>query len=362
MTACTSGPVNTFSVGFDRYRDYNELQQAQRVAKYFKTNHHEVVISHRDVLEYMPALVRSQDEPMSDWVCVPLYFLSRLARNNGVTVVQVGEGADELFCGYPGYLKILRRQQRLWPLLRHVPNRWWSVGAGVAAAFERAGLEQSEGLKRRLRRLADEDGRFWGGAVVLRGADKEELLRTPFWRSQVFRLPDSRALPRRVYNQVREKNPSADLLEIMTYIELKQRLPELLLMRVDKITMSASIEARVPSLDHKLDEFAISIPMEAKIRGWQTKPVLKRAAESLLPPDIVHRPKQGFSAPVAQWFREELASECRRVVLDGRIHERAYFNRDFIRRMLDRHQDGRSDHAVPLWNLYNLALWYEAWF
>jgi asparagine synthase (glutamine-hydrolysing) len=147
----------------------------------------------------------------------------------------------------------------------------------------------------------------------------------------------------------------------MIYIELKQRLPELLLMRVDKITMSASIEARVPFLDHRLVEFTISIPMEVKIRDWQTKALLKRAVTGLIPDSIIHRPKQGFSAPVAEWFRNQLADEVKTALLEGQMMKEGYFNTAYVQELIGAHQRGLDNCAVKLWNLYNLEMWYRCW-
>jgi len=362
MAECTGQPINTFSVGFKQYDAYNELQYARQVAKQFKTNHYEVIIDHRDALDYVPQLVRSQDEPIADWVCIPLYFVSKLARDSRVIVVQVGEGSDELFCGYPSYLQSLRRQL-LWPYISRVPNPVWKTATEICRMLERIGIAPARRGQHLLQRLSVEDGLFWGGAIVFRNVEKDVLLNMPFWKSfqQKNGHLDSVKVPYSFYERLKNHKSAADPLECMIYIELKQRLPELLLMRVDKITMSASIEARVPFLDHRLVEFTMSIPMEVKIRGRQTKALLKRAVTGLIPDNIIHRPKQGFAAPVAEWFRNELADEVKTALLEGQMVKEGYFNTAYVQELIGVHQRGLDNCAVKLWNLYNLEMWYRYW-
>jgi len=125
--------------------------------------------------------------------------------------------------------------------------------------------------------------------------------------------------------------------------------------------MSKSIEARVPYLDHQFVEFALGIPMEAKVRNRETKAVLKRAVRSLIPDNIIDRPKQGFSAPVSEWLRKELAAEVRASLLEGDMASRGYLNQPYVKYLLDAHHAGQADYAVHLWNLYNLEMWHRHW-
>lgn len=358
IAAQSARPVNTFSVGFKDHDAYNELSYARQVARRFGANHHEVIIDHRQALEYLPELVHSQDEPIADWVCVPLYFVSKLARDNGVIVVQVGEGADELFCGYPLYLASLAIQ-RMWPWLAKVPPALWQAGGALAARLRNAGLRRAHKAERLMQILEEEQGRFWGGAIVFRNGPKSLLLDTAMWRDNGHL--ESTAVIDGIADQFARDKPDADLLERMTYFELKQRLAELLLMRVDKVTMSTSIESRVPYLDHRLVEFAMGIPERVKIRNHQTKAVLKRAVRGLIPDEIIDRSKQGFSAPASEWLRNELAPEIRSCLLDGQMIKRGYLNRNFVKTLLDQHQSGPADHGVELWNLYNLEMWHRHW-
>jgi len=358
MARHTDQPVNTFSVGFKKYEEYNELQYARQISREFGTNHREVLIDDRDALDYLPQLVDSQDEPIADWVCVPLYFVSKLVRDSGVIVAHVGEGSDELFTGYTSYLKWLKLN-RSWPILRLAPQFIWQGGINVAANLARSGVQGAERLGRWFNYISNEDGSFWGNAIVFRGQQKDLLLKGRYWNGN--RPANSKRIIESFYNELAQSGSDYDALREIIYVELKQRLSELLLMRVDKISMSTSIEARVPFLDHKLVEFAMSIPTSIRIEGNRQKALLKRAVRGLIPDNIIDRPKQGFGAPVATWFRNELKSQVRSVLLESRIHQRGYFDLDFIRFLLDAHQSGAQDKSTQLWTLYNLAQWYEHW-
>ena len=319
-------PVNTFSVGFEGYKAYNELEYARQIAKRFGTNHREVIIDHKQALDYIPELVHSQDEPIADWVCVPLYFVSKLARDSGVIVVQVGEGADELFSGYPLYLASLT-VQRWWPWLAKVPPALWQMGGAVAARMRNAGLRQAHKAERLMQVLEEEHGRFWGGAVVFRNRPKTMLLDTPMWRDN-GRF-DSTTVMDRVGAQIARDKPDADALERMIYFELKQRLAELLLMRVDKVTMSTSIESRVPYLDHRLVEFAMSIPEQVKVRNHQTKAVLKHAVRGLIPDNIIDRPSRGSRRPPPNGSATNWPPRLRSCLLERRNGEARLFQSRF---------------------------------
>jgi len=161
--------------------------------------------------------------------------------------------------------------------------------------------------------------------------------------------------------QIESKRPDSDFLSQMTYLELKLRLPELLLMRVDKITMATSVEARVPFLDHHLVEYAMGLPREFKVNGKTGKHILKRALESILPHDLLYSKKRGFGAPIREWFRSGPGQSYSEGLLNSPIWKRDYFNRDFVLRMLAEHRRGKRDWSFHLWALLNLSLWYEHW-
>ena len=147
----------------------------------------------------------------------------------------------------------------------------------------------------------------------------------------------------------------------MTYLELKLRLPELLLMRVDKLTMATSVEARVPFLDHHLIEYAMGLRRELKVKGKTGKHILKRALESILPHDLLYQPKRGFGAPVREWFRGPEGEELIAHLMNSPIRARNYFDYDYVARLVDEHRREQHDWGFQLWALLNLSLWYERW-
>jgi asparagine synthase (glutamine-hydrolysing) len=158
-----------------------------------------------------------------------------------------------------------------------------------------------------------------------------------------------------------EERPDAEFLARMTYLELKLRLPELLLMRVDKITMATSVEARVPFLDHHLVEYAMGLPSSLKVSGKSGKHILKRALEDVLPQDLLYTRKRGFGAPVREWFRDGLGSWFDSHLMNSPMRKREFLDYRFVEHLLAQHRSGQKDWGFHLWALLNLSLWYERW-
>ena len=356
MSELMSDPVRTFSVAFNDQARYNELEYAREIAKRFATDHHEVIIDWGDLESFLPEMIYHQDEPIADWVCVPLYYVSKLARENGTIVVQVGEGSDELFHGYDLYINSARFRNRFWEPFQHMPAPLrHGVGRAATSLTRRVGRGEVHALQ--VAEAAAGRLPFWGGAICYQGAIKERVLarngRTP---------PDSYEVVQRFWAAAERERPGADLLQKMTYLELKQRLAELLLMRVDKMTMATSVEARVPFLDHELVEFAMALPPRMKVRGGVGKYLLKKAvAGSLLPEHIVYRKKQGFGAPVAEWFQGELGRRAQEQIRRSSLRERGLLDYEEIDRMWDAHRSGPVNWAFHLWNIYNVSAWYDYW-
>jgi asparagine synthase (glutamine-hydrolysing) len=357
MSELMTEPVRTFSVGFHEHEQYNELEYAREIARRFGTEHHEVILDSNDLESFMPDLIFHQDEPIADWVCVPLHFVSQLARESGTIVVQVGEGSDELFHGYDGYISAARAQRLLWRPFGQVPRPLRRATASVATGLSRR-VGRGEPYASQLAEAAEGRLQFWGGAICYRGAAKERILARTNGRVPT----DSYDVVRRFWQEAQRERPGADLLQKMTYLELKQRLAELLLMRVDKMTMATSVEARVPFLDHELVEFALALPPEMKVRNGMGKYLLKRAvSRSLLPNHIVYRKKQGFGAPVAEWFRADLGRRAQDVIERSSLRELGLLDYSEVARMWEAHRRGPANWAFQLWNLYNVSAWYDYW-
>jgi asparagine synthase (glutamine-hydrolysing) len=358
MSEQMSRPVETFTVGFSDAEYLNELESARRIARQFGTNHHEVIISEKEMQDFLPELVFHQDEPIADPVCVPLYYVSKLARDSGTIVVQVGEGADEIFSGYENYVKHLRIYENFWQHAQRVPQGLRRAISG----FTRPALE-AIGKKPQavelLRRWGADEPLFWGGAVVYDETRKGHVL-SPELRERFGEL-SSLAIVNSYLDHIERERPQSDFLARMIYLELKLRLPELLLMRVDKITMATSVEARVPFLDHHLVEYAMGLPRSLKVSGTSGKHILKQALEEILPRDLLYNRKRGFGAPVREWFRDGLGSWFDSHLLNSPMRKRNFLDYGYVERLLDEHRRGQRDWGFHLWALLNLSLWYERW-
>ncbi|MFH0846722.1 MAG: asparagine synthase (glutamine-hydrolyzing) [Chloroflexota bacterium] len=356
MSELTPQPVNTFSVGFPDQPAYNEFNYARQVASEFRTNHHEIVINHRDLMDYVPRLVYHQDEPIADWVCVPLFFLSKLARDNGVIVVQIGEGSDELFFGYDGYMTYLNVYKRFWKPYMRMPRALRKMVYSLSSPLSPF-VGKGPGVRGILRSAALDEELFWGGAIAFSEAQKRVLMKG----SRDGQGLNSFDIVKQSFARFDRQKPQADFVERMTYLELKHRLPELLLMRVDKVTMSASVEGRAPYLSPELVEFAMGIPSRLKIKNGQKKYILKKAVEGIIPDNIIYRKKQGFGVPVREWFSGELGDYISHSILNSRIRERKFFDYECLEKMLERQKDGTSDQSARLWIIFNLSRWYDYW-
>ncbi len=352
--------LNTFTVAFED--DPNEERVwARKVAKKFGTNHHELILTEHDAFSFFEKMVYHQDEPLGDSVCIPLYFVSKQAHDSGVKVLLLGEGADELFCGYPMYVDYVGLY-RYWQLSQHFIPNFAKRGLFYAARPFYADYPNRQDL---IKSWADGRKLFWGGVRVFSELWKDNILTThedepfdPIIEKIYQGFPqehDSYAIADYHRSDFYKKNPKGDFFAAMTYIELKHRLPELLLTRTDKMTMAASVEARVPFLDHKLVEFAMQIPMKFKYRQKETKYILKKAAEGIIPQDIIYRKKVGFASPVTRWFKEGTRfSEHMQDLLHSNTKWSDFLNQSAIQDLLKKNVHSSVDYSYQLWALNNV--------
>ncbi len=337
--------LQTFSVGYHGIFGTNpsELPFARLVADAIGARHHERLLSEQDLLDFLEPMARFQDEPLADPVCFPVYFVSRLARDHGMVVCHVGEGADELFFGYRHWRTMLDLQ------------RWndWPVPAGVkklALASSRA-IGAGTGLRHEwLRRGAAGLPVFWGGAEALTEGLKHELIEPGFRKSIPVESSWEALAPIRARFEAAAWEPS--ILNWMTYVDLKQRLPELLLMRVDKMSMAAGLEARVPFLDHRLVELVMGLPTAMKLGDGNLKYLLKKVVRGLIPDTVIDRRKQGFGVPVTEWLAGALGERVR-AELDSFCSSTRYFDRGAVARLFD------AGRTTEIWCLLNLAIWWR---
>jgi asparagine synthase (glutamine-hydrolysing) len=359
MSELMSQPVRTYTVGFEDSDELNELESARAVAKRFAADHHEVIIGQQDMQKFLPDLIFHQDEPLADPVCVPLYYVSKLARETGTIVVQVGEGADEIFAGYDWFRKYVRINELFWQQAEKLPLSLRSPLAALAKPLLETAFSKRKAIEL-VRRLGAGEALFWGGAIVFDEDFKRRLLSGEM-SARVNGLSSYAAVKGHL-DHVAELRPNSDFAARMSYLELKLRLPELLLMRVDKITMATSVEARVPFLDHHLVEYAMSLPLDLKIKGTSGKHILKQALEKVLPADLLYRPKRGFGAPIREWFRGASGEILGSMIMNSSIRRRELFNYQFIAQLIDEHRRGKRDWSFQLWALLNVSLWYDRWF
>ena len=341
-------PVQTFSIGYDKeYESYpSELRYARMIAQKVGADHHELLLKESDLLDSPPLIIRHQDEPLADPVCMPVYFVSKLARDAGVIVCQVGEGSDELFCGYP-YWNASLRLQRFRNLLP-VPNSLRNLGLAGLDFVERG---RNASYRRQfscevLRRALSNRPVFWGGAEVFSDSQKRRFL-SPRLGKKFSELSSWEAL-RPIHQRFEERAWEPSPLNWMTYLDLNLRLPELLLMRVDKMSMAVSLEARVPFLDHKFVELAMSIPEAVKTRNGVLKYILKKSVRGVIPDELIDRKKQGFGVPVYEWYYTKFGEYLMKEM------------KDFCKNTDLFQFEGVSPFLKKRgWALLNLALWWK---
>lgn len=353
--------VKTFNIAFSDGPEYNEVEWARRVARHFNTEHHEMIISEREAFEFFEKMVYHQDEPIGDCVCVPLYYVSQLLKNSGVTVVQVGEGSDELFCGYDSYARYLKLYRYWKPTQQLVPS---IIKKGLYRGASRLFPEKKSRLSL-LQNWAENRELFWGGVFLFSELWKKDIVINCFEETEDpvvekmckgLHCFDSYNLVTYHRDRLMHRDPQADIFKMMSYLELKHRLPELLLMRVDKMTMATSVEARVPFLDHKLVEFALQMPMHLKYRNGTTKYILKKACEGILPHDIIYRKKVGFAAPTTRWFKHGSYFKVylRDMLATKKTVWNEYVDCEAIAQMIKDNETGAVDYSYHLWALQNL--------
>lgn len=348
MSRLVSEPIKTFSVAFAE-REANELAYAREVAQRYRTDHHEVVVTPQQFWNAVPSLIWHEDEPMAHPSSVALNFVSRLAAER-VKVVLTGEGSDETLAGYNRYRvtvynsRLGRQYERYTPgIVRD------AVRTGVGTLPVRSRLRQR--LSRTFLVLpTDLATLYFDNFAVFSRARQAQLL-TPAYAERVAGVDPYAAAQSAV-----ARSDATSLLDQLLYADTKTYLHELL-MKQDQMSMAASIESRVPFLDHELVEFAARLPQRLKLHGVTTKFVLREAMRDWLPPGILSRKKMGFPVPVGTWLRGPFQSLLEEYVVGARASARGYFRRDELQRLVRSHTSGEQNHAERLWSLINLEIW-----
>jgi len=351
MARMIDRPLQTFSVAF-KARAFNELEYARQVSRAIRADAHEIVIDERDFFGALPRLVWHEDEPIAHPSSVPLFFVSKLAREH-VKVVLTGEGSDELLAGYGKYPRALLNwragsiysravpsfaRQKLAAAVQHVPGR---IGRYAQRSF--LGMAHAADLT------------FFDTFAGINLARQQTLL-----SPRIAGVADREHAYAASLAHFNAPGNGTTTLDRMLYADMKTYLVELL-MKQDQMSMAASIESRVPFLDHHLVEFAASLPNDRKLTGFSTKRILRDAVQDVLPREILERPKMGFPVPFTSWIRGGWGDVVRDVLLDRRARERGIVNPAAIERLLataSAPHFGGAD-ADALWGLLNLEIWYR---
>jgi asparagine synthase (glutamine-hydrolysing) len=350
MARQSARPVVTTCVGFAE-RTHSEIDHARAVAKALGTEHHELLVK-PDAIADLPRLVWHLDQPFADSSALPTYYVSRATRER-VTVALSGDGGDELFAGYQRRYGIHRLEQRL---RRIIPG---SVRRGVLGPLARV-YPRSERIPRPLRlklvlsNLGQSFERAYFNDMSLFLDEEKQALCTPEFLAQA-RHHDPIAAFARHFERVRDADPLSRVL----YVDFKTWLANDILVKVDRMSMACSLEVRAPLLDHKIIEFAASLPSSLKYRGSISKFLLKHHLASRLPALDVHRPKQGFELPLAAWLRGTLRDMARDLLFSTQATGRGYLRPEEVKRIWDAHQSGVRNHSPQIWSLMVLELWHR---
>jgi asparagine synthase (glutamine-hydrolysing) len=344
MARASSRPVKTFSIGF-RHADFNEAPYANLVAERFGTEHHELILE-PNVVETVESLTRSLEEPFGDSSILPSYYISRLARQH-VTVALSGDGGDEVFAGYERYRIHLQGRNFNW-----MPE--W------AGDFYRKHFHPRLPSRVPGRNLAYSTSLPWKEryleGISLQPFDREMALLSDDFRAAALGDADPMSALRRYL----DKAPARDPLSRVLYLDTKTYLPGDILTKVDRMSMLASLEVRIPILDHHFLEWATGLPAEWKMRGKKQKYIFAKLAERVgVPRKVINRPKQGFALPLRHWMRNELKELIMSVLLDSSSLQRGYVNPQGLRRLLDEHFRGRRDHSPRIWRFLMFELWHR---
>jgi asparagine synthase (glutamine-hydrolysing) len=337
-------PIKAFSVGFENRQGYkNEFEYAEKVAKQFKAEYHPLILAEKDFLDFFPEMVYYQDEPIADTANIPIYYIAKTARENGVKVLLGGEGSDELFVGY-----------ELWKLSRDFANIM--EGRPVLSAAANFLHKNSPAKNKRLfyyswyQKIKNKQPVFWSGTELRSESEKASIL-APAFKERLKNY--SSFEPMKDFYSLFLEQGKRDKYDWMTAADLQYRLPDLLLARLDRMLMAASVEGRNPFLDVNVIEYAMRIPSAFKTNNGQEKSILKKAFEGILPHDIIYRQKDSFTVPLNHLFsNKEFKGRATEAI--NQFNKTAnIFSADYLKRL------SQNSNSGEFWNISNLALWYE---
>jgi asparagine synthase (glutamine-hydrolysing) len=343
MSQLLTQPVKTFSIGFNE-DTYNELKYARIAAEHFGTEHHEFIVT-PDLMEIVDELVWHFDEPFADPSALPTFMVSKMARDF-VTVVLSGDGGDELFAGYMRYV-IDKKRSGMLSLPRFLRSGMRAVSANLPHGARGRNYLYNISL--------DSLERYINSISQFTSLNKRSLYSKDFQA----KLNGAFGAGERDFLQKAGSVSTGNPVDNLLYLDSKTYLPGVILTKVDRMSMANSLEARVPLLDHKLIEFVMQIPSELKLKNLETKYIFRKAVRQIVPDAILDRPKQGFGVPIGDWINQQLRERIDSDLSDKRALERGYFEKSYIRVLLNEHRRNRRDHSYSLWGLWMLELWHR---
>ena len=343
-------PLLTFSIGFDE-KSYNELPFSQKVAEIFKTDHYIEKVS-PNTISLIKKLIFHLDDPIGDFSIFPTYLVSKIAKKR-VTVSLSGDGGDELFAGYEHYIA-----QKISNLTRKIPLLKQSASL-LSSLLPPS--PKKKGFVNRIKRYSrglnlSPSLRHFRWMLFLTLEEKKRLFSEKLKKELEL---DKEIHEREPLKKVFEKAKDFDPINGELYIDFKTYLVDNILVKVDRMSMATSLEARVPILDHNLVEFAFKIPGQYKLKGLMTKYIFKKNAEKMLPKEIVYREKQGFSIPIKNWLKNELKPLLYNFLSKENVEKIGFFNPEEIERFIREHTEGKENHSHILWALLLFHMWYE---
>lgn len=350
MQKQSSKPIQTFSIGFHE-AGYNEAEYAKAVAQHLKTQHTELYVTKQDALDVIPNLSKIYCEPFADSSQVPTYLVSKLARQN-VTVSLSGDAGDELFCGYNRYLIV----EKIWKSIRWMPQPMRQLAASALRMLPLQAVNKISHLSSKLPSQLGDKLQKVAAILPLDHFDLYESLMHHWPHQDGVTTQAEKLAPFSPY--MTQSLKVASFTEQMMYLDTLSYLPDDILVKVDRAAMANSLETRVPFLDHRVVEFAWSLPLSQKLRGNQTKWPLRQVLYRHVPKELIERPKQGFGIPLDQWLRGSLKDWAQDLLSPQNLEQSGYLNPDFIEKKWQEHQSGGRNWQYGLWNI----LMFQAWF
>jgi asparagine synthase (glutamine-hydrolysing) len=351
MAGMSDRKIKTFSIGFEE-KSYSELEYSSIVSEKFATDHYVRELS-PNINDLVHSLADYWDEPLGDFSNFPTYLVSKIAREQ-VTVVLSGDGGDEIFGGYEHYIA-----QKLARFIDFAPFRpFHKLVSNVTHLFPPSELKK--GFVNRIKRFSEglqnshEDRHFrW---MLFLSQEQKKQLYSPDFLSEDYLNPLNQSEPFATYFQ---HSKQFEGINQDLYLDFKSYMVDNILVKVDRMSMATSLEARVPLLDYKMVDFAFSLPDKYKLSGNTTKWFFKKAMEGILPDNIIYRRKEGFSIPIKNWLKTDLKDLMMEYLSETRMNDLGYFNYPYIKKMMDDHLNNKQNHAHRLWPLILLNLWHE---